>query len=367
MLRGPVGTPFRAGMKSIDKRVIAGGVLGLGLSVWFVSSIEWGPLVAALGQIDPVWIGLSVLFMVGEWVLRGLRWAVLIRHLDEDAPLGAMVSATFVGAALNTLIPLRGGDFVRPAVLARARNLPYTTVFSTTILERLLDILGILVVLGVMIVLLPAGSGDGDFIATLKGYGVWLAVMGILAVLLALLLGTRRARDTVQALLRPLPEGVRGRMLAFFDELVVGLAVAGNPARLIGAILATFAVWAVGLCSILALFQAFDLSLPVSAALFVEGAIALSVAIPQAPGFVGVFHVVMEKTLTLWDTPSGSAQAAALVFWAVSFVPITLIGLVEAWRQGLGITHPSETLLESLEAREREGSAPTQPARRVGP
>ncbi len=75
-------------------------------------------------------------------------------------------------------------------------------------------------------------------------------------------------------------------------------------------------------------------------ALVVVGAsIALTVALPQAPGFIGVFHVAMEKTMLLWGQADANAQGFAIVFWAVSFLPVTIVGVVAIWREGLDWTH----------------------------
>ena len=91
-------------------------------------------------------------------------------------------------------------------------------------------------------------------------------------------------------------------------------------------------MWLNGALAIYCLFQAFGLSLPFGAACFVGVAIALGVALPQAPGFVGVFHVAIENTLLLWGQDPQVAKSFALIFWMVSFVPVTLLGLIMATR-----------------------------------
>ena len=86
-------------------------------------------------------------------------------------------------------------------------------------------------------------------------------------------------------------------------------------------------MWLNGAFAIFCLFKAFSLTLPFGAACFISVAIALSVALPQAPGFVGVFHVAIETTLLLWGQDPTIAKGFALIFWGVSFVPVTLIGV----------------------------------------
>jgi hypothetical protein len=85
-----------------------------------------------------------------------------------------------------------------------------------------------------------------------------------------------------------------------------------------------------------------------SAACFTTVVIALTVVVPQAPGFFGVFHVAIEKTMVLWlsapilgysiaeeEPLIQAAKAFAIVFWGVSFIPVTVIGLMAMLREGL--------------------------------
>ena len=72
-------------------------------------------------------------------------------------------------------------------------------------------------------------------------------------------------------------------------------------------------------------------------------AIALTVALPQAPGFMGVFHVAMEKTMLLWGETSAEAQGFAIVFWAVSFLPVTCVGIIALWNEGLALKELGST------------------------
>ena len=86
-------------------------------------------------------------------------------------------------------------------------------------------------------------------------------------------------------------------------------------------------MWINGAIAIFCLFVAFDITLPFGAACFMGVAIALAVALPQAPGFVGVFHIAIANTLLLWGQDPIAAKGFALVFWAVSFVPVTILGV----------------------------------------
>ena len=85
--------------------------------------------------------------------------------------------------------------------------------------------------------------------------------------------------------------------------------------------------------AIYCLFLAFGMNLPFGAC-FTSVAIALTVALPQA-GFAGVFHVAMTKTMLLWVNLL--ASAGFIVSFGLSFIPITILGLLALWKEGLSL------------------------------
>ena len=97
-------------------------------------------------------------------------------------------------------------------------------------------------------------------------------------------------------------------------------------------------LWTNGALAVQALFWAFDIDLPFGAACFTAVAIALAVVLPQAPGFVGVFHMAIEKTMVLWGLDVTNSKAFAIIFWAVSFLPVTALGLAAIWNEGLSLS-----------------------------
>lgn len=337
---------------------LAGGVLlGVGLLGWFLGGLHWSELGNVLRDVSPGWLGLAVLVMLADYAIHAWRWGILLRDVDPDADFELLWGATAIGWAFNTLLPFRAGNFVRPAVVALRRPVSYTTVLFTTVAEYVCDAVGIVLMVLWMIWLLPAEMLGHGILADVKVWGTWTGVAALALVGVVVLLSSRQAREVVQWAVRPVPsERVRRRMLGTFDELVAGMASVGNPIRLLQALVLTIAYWGGWLVGLVVTLRAFHLELPLAGALFMEAALTLSMMVPQAPGFLGVFHVVTEKALALWGTPTAQAEGIALVFWTVVFVPITLVGLFEGWRRGLDVVGGRRAVLEELA--EEEGIRP---------
>jgi len=194
---------------------------------------------------------------------------------------------------------------------------------------------GILAMVLWLVWLLPPESATGTLADALVA-ARWLAFGSVIAFVLIVVMSSRGAHSLVRAALQPIPsKAVRDRLLVLFEQLVEGMASVGHPFRFLQALVLTLAVWGAWLVGLVCTLWAFGLDLPLAAALFLEAALTLSMMVPQAPGFLGVFQVVTEEVLGLWNAPAAQAEGVALVFWTVCFVPITILGLIEGGRHGL--------------------------------
>ena len=102
------------------------------------------------------------------------------------------------------------------------------------------------------------------------------------------------------------------------------------------------AVWSVPLWASIALgvwltSMAFDLTFPFLGSFLVLALLAAGVSLPT-PGGVGGFHYTYLLALTqFFGAPEEASAAAALVLHAVSFVPVTILGLIFMWQDGLSL------------------------------
>jgi uncharacterized membrane protein YbhN (UPF0104 family) len=60
------------------------------------------------------------------------------------------------------------------------------------------------------------------------------------------------------------------------------------------------------------------------------------IAVPQAPGFVGVFEASIRAVLTLYGVDGNLALAYAATYHITTFIPIVLLGVASLLRTSLG-------------------------------
>jgi hypothetical protein len=74
------------------------------------------------------------------------RWQYLLEPLGADA-VAHGVSHHGDRAAASSVLPARAGEFLRPYLLARREGLSATATFATVVVERMLDLVAVLVLL----------------------------------------------------------------------------------------------------------------------------------------------------------------------------------------------------------------------------
>jgi uncharacterized protein (TIRG00374 family) len=241
--------------------------------------------------------------------------------------------ATAVGYAAMTLLPARMGDLVRPLALSRRTTVPVSAALASILTERIFDLWTVVAFYLAFVLWPPAMAGLDDAarsnLGRLSGTGV-VVMTGLVAgtlVLAALFRWQDRfiaVATWPAARLRP---SWRAPLESFLGHFLDGLRVLQRPRQLALTLVASVAVWGVVYWQVLVTLDAFGLDLPLRATFLIVALAVIGLAIPT-PGGVGGFHAATQIGLTsFFAVDLATASGIAVVYHAVCFVPITVIGL----------------------------------------
>jgi glycosyltransferase 2 family protein len=319
-------------------KATAGVAISTLLLWWALRGVALGEVWATLGTADELLLLAAVSVGSSGFLVRAMRWQVLLYPLRSGTGLGNRFAAVAIGFSANNILPARVGEFVRAWVISRLERIPATGALGSLVAERALDLTAVFALMGAA-VLHPSFPMD----ATIGGRSVsifataLLGLVGAILVTLALLLVfPRPILATIMFGARILPRRIGRVFTDGFTSFVSGLASLRDP-RLLGLGLAwSFGFWILNAFSFWIAMRAVGIDLGFAPTLFVQGIIVLGVAVPAAPGFFGTFHAAAVVGLV---EVYGAAQSATLAFafgyHLGMFVPITLIGLWYAGRLGL--------------------------------
>ena len=297
----------------------------LGVLLWSVDLHELG---VQLARTRWGWTALgAALSPLGLWV-RARRWRYLFPP-RSDPP--GLVPAIMIGYMVNNILPLRAGEVVRVYVVARRWGRGFWTALATLVIERVLDSLAIILILGILVFLIPVPAIFRWTAVTL------LAIDVVAATALAFVAATPTAcARLLSRLVRPWP-GLAARVTGGFDRFASGLDGIRTLAHAPPLVMWTVAVWVMPALSAWTIMRALDIDAPLLAGWTVLAFVGLGVSIPAAPGYVGVFHYAAVLALGIFDVPRSVSVGYAIVFHAAQMIPITLVGWVFLLREELSL------------------------------
>jgi glycosyltransferase 2 family protein len=317
--------------------------LAAALVALFLRNVNLRRVVADIVHARPEWLALSLTTMVVNLAIRAYRWQYLLEPLGRTTFANAF-RATSVGFAASTVLPARAGEVIRPYFLARTSRqhgqMSATGAFATIILERLLDVITVLVLVASYVFVFGRDMAITNPVAFawLKWIGAMAAAAAMAAlVVLFLLAGDPERLGRATARLARVVPSFAGLIARVVEKFARGLAAIRRPGRLLVALAWSFPLWLSIAVGIWAVSVAFHLAIPFTGTFVVIALLVLGVAVPT-PGAIGGFHAAFRYSATaFFGAPDAAAVGAAIVLHLFSVGPSLLLGLFFAAQVGLNI------------------------------
>jgi len=316
-------------------------LLTLGLLAYFLRNANWRAVWSETRRADSILLLAAVLVTGATYALRALRWQYLLAPLGR-VHFGIAFRTTVIGFAATFLLPARAGEVIRPYLLARREGLPATSAFATIILERLLDLVVVLGLFAVFVLTVDTAtlSASPAQFARVKVGGLIAAAAGAGALIVAFVAAGHPERLGRLALRieRVLPEKLARTVAKFVESFTQGLAVMRQPRRLLVSLALSVPLWLSIAAGIWLTSLAFHITFPYPGSFLVMTILVVGVAMPT-PGAIGGFHAAYQIAVqTFFGAPDDRAIGAAIVLHAVSFLPVTALGIVFMAREGLTLS-----------------------------
>lgn len=317
--------------RSVPWHTLVVAALTLGLLWWFFHNLEFGRVWAAIKSADVRLVGAAVLVTLQTYLLRAWRWQALLRPIGR-ARFRTAFRTTVIGFTATFLLPGRVGEVLRPYLLARADGFSAAAAFATVIVERALDLATVLLLFAFFLLAAPVPVGRD---VELAGAASALAAVAALGLLMLGAGHPERLGRWAGRLARILPGRAAEAVTRLVQTFAEGLAVMRRPAPLLVAFGFSVLIWLSISLGIWLTSRAFDLTFSFVGTFLVVLFLVVGVALPT-PGGVGGFHAMYREAVTRFFGASADVAAAcAVVLHAVSFVPISALGLLFMAQDGL--------------------------------
>jgi uncharacterized protein (TIRG00374 family) len=274
---------------------------------------------------------LSAPFYVLSVYIRALRW----RHLtDPIAPMPrrALFDAAALGFMFNNLLPLRIGEVVRSWTLARNTNTSFGAIVGTVVLERVLDVVAVLLLAFTALSFVGRNSDVGGILEQGSMFLIPLAIAPLVGLVLLRVAPDRVVR-IARFCLRPFSDRIGEWAEHALRSFASGLGALSGGSHVFWIVLHSLTIWLIASTGpILIGLWAFDVDLggpleTLFASWVLLGAVGAAVALPSAPGFIGPYQLAFKAVLVRFGVEPATALAMGVLVWFVFWLTLTLQGL----------------------------------------
>lgn len=300
--------------------------IGIVLAMLFIflvaHRINLNDLKKAFTGTAPFWVIGGLLAFTADYACRIQRWRLMLSG-DNPRLHWRQCAGPFLSSfAVNNVLPFRAGDVLRAFAFNSRLKVSSGIVLATLFVERLLDLL--------MILILLAGALrywrlDAHGLAGAGGTTLIGIALGILLFLLYPALFVPLVMGVGKLAVRMNP-GVGQKLL---DELTKSMATLVHLAKshtMVKLVTWSVAAWIAEGC----VFWFAGMALP-SIAIPAAGWLALPVGtlatlIPSTPGYVGTFDYFTVRAMSTLRNDAAASTAYALFVHLLLWLPPTLIG-----------------------------------------
>jgi glycosyltransferase 2 family protein len=296
-------------------------ISAVSIAVLFIF-VDLEQVATELRNADYVYLLLSGLGIALFLVLRAIRWRFL---LQGAVSLSQIFHVQNIGYLITYILPFRLGDVARAILVGNMPGINLSTGLSTMVVERVLDLLFIVIMLPFTLADIPRVPVE---------YQTAARTMGVLAAIAAVaLLLVANQRGRIYRLIITVTTPIRflntERWARRADDMLAGMSALTRLRDIAILVVLSILVWLPIIFAYYSALEAVHLNPTVAMAGFTVGAAALVVAAPSSPGQVGVFHLGVTAALEqVLGQPRDPAFSFAVLYHAANMLVVLILGII---------------------------------------
>jgi glycosyltransferase 2 family protein len=344
------------------KRILASVVVFLILAVLLYlqyrhwQSFDWGTFWAQIHRINKVMVLRGIGWVYIAYVLRAIRWKIFLEPVRPKVKSIELVSPTFIGFTGVALLG-RAGEFIRPYLIARRTDLPFSSQLAAWAVERIFD-LGAFTVLMVLAIFLPSALPSiphPEYYVHFREAG--FVLIGLVAGLTGGAVVVRRSGDAVARWVEEkfghLSANFGHKLAVRVREFGAGLDTIHGPLSMLWLTVVSVGMWyiiALAYKEVTHSYGVDALEIPVAQILIVVFASMLG-SMLQLPAVGGGSQMATIAALSsVFDVPPEIAASCGILLWLVTFAAVVPAGLILAHHERLSLRKLSKESHQAEEA-----------------
>ncbi len=319
--------------KKFDWKIAAGILVSLFFMYFAFRKVDISQMGSAFAKANYWYLLPVVVILLFSHLLRAWRWKLLLTPLGNISMLN-VYSALMIGYMANTFVPAHLGEIFRAYVVGRKSEISSSAVFATVVVERVLDMISLVVLLALTLVIYPFP----DWVKK-SGYISFVFIAVFVAVLVLLKVFKEPGLKLLKRILSIFPEKFSLTIYDLVKSFLDGIVPLKHWHHYFTIVVITVFMWACYAFIFNLSFYAFDFvnayDVPWKASLALLVVTTISIAVPSSPGYVGTYHYLCQQGLSWFNVPESEALSFAFVAHGMNFIPVLILGFFFLSYEGL--------------------------------
>jgi glycosyltransferase 2 family protein len=303
-------------------------------------NFDWAKVWLSVKTAQPVYLAGAIIATYLTYVVRAYRWQFFLDPIKKGS-LWNLFMGQILGFSAVYVIG-RWGEIVRPAYIARKEDVNFTSQAAIWFLERIYDMLFIVLLFAVALSFGPLQPGTAHARHILRatrwvGLVILLAAALIVGVLVIFRLRAVELTSGTPKLFRFLSPRWQEKLNQFLQSFADGLLVIKNWRDFFSSVASTALLWILDTTAFWLVLHSMDgdlgrLSWFAAALILVFSALGMLAPLPGGGGFQVLAIYVMTG---FFQIRPERATAASIMLWLIVSVPCVLLGLLLLIPEGL--------------------------------
>lgn len=332
-------------------QIVVGLIFLITASYFTLQGIDFVALKEAMLNADYTYIFLPIPIILLSHYMRAFRWNTMLKPIVKDAKVWDLFSSVMIGYAANNIIT-RSGEFLRPYIISKKENISYSSTLATILLERVIDVITLVLLFGLTFVLL------GDQILNIlpknevgESYldpNSLITIIGLLVIIALLNLYPPFINWILKITIKPISIKLYEKLLGIVDRFKKGFAIVKKPKMYVKLSIESAIIWFLYALPMFIMFYAFDFqaefNLGMKDAMMIVIVAGIAVTIAPVPGAVGVYHLAVSIAMVnLYEGLNREeALAYATVVHALNYILQLIVGGLFFFKENIKSIKPKQ-------------------------
>jgi uncharacterized membrane protein YbhN (UPF0104 family) len=272
--------------------ILVSTVLAVGIITFMLYSVR-DQLATAIEHIVWGYLLVATVICLLAWIVRGLRYKVILRGIGISCGLLFSTGTIFVSQTANLIVPARLGDLVRVFILRHEYRASISQGISSLVVERVFDIV-MVAVLGAVALLFVFNVPDWFYTIILIPL-----VMGVVFYVILIYSGRLASENRYIRMVLTVMEQIRLVSLSLRSVIFISLQ--------------SIVIWFLDILVCLFVALMFQVSIPFAVIVLAIVIGNLVKAIPLTPGGVGTYELSVALTFTAAGVDPAVATLIAVI------------------------------------------------------